>query len=68
MNGLAHIADSARQADELLALRRDNAALRAALERSQAERDSWRVKYHDLAFRREQALHRLHATIKECLA
>jgi hypothetical protein len=52
-------------ADQLRQLRQDNAALRAALERTQSERDAWRLRCDALAFKQAQFIHRLHGMVKE---
>ena len=43
-----------RLADSNAQMRRDLGALRHALERANAERDAWRNKYTEAAFRLEQ--------------
>ena len=48
------VAELTARADEMLRLRRDNAALQCAIERVTAERDNWRTRCNDLAFRLEQ--------------
>jgi hypothetical protein len=50
----AQMDDATRLSDDNLQLRRDLAALRHALERANAERDGFRTKYMDAAFRLEQ--------------
>jgi hypothetical protein len=52
-------------ADQLRHLRQDNAALRAALERTQSERDAWRLRCDALAFRHATFVQRMHQMIKE---
>ena len=42
------------EADEMRRLRSDNAALQCALERVTSERDNWRTRANDLAFKLEQ--------------
>ena len=47
----AQIEEATRLADSNAQLRRDLAALRHALERSQSERDTWRERYTDTAMK-----------------
>jgi predicted nuclease with TOPRIM domain len=48
------VAELTVHAEEMRRLRSDNAALQAALERTAAERDNWRTRANDLAFKLEQ--------------
>ncbi|MEY4471865.1 MAG: hypothetical protein RL671_169 [Pseudomonadota bacterium] len=48
------VAELTQHADEMRRLRSDNAALQCALERATSERDNWRTRANDLAFKLEQ--------------
>lgn len=59
------IAEQTVNADILRELRQDNAALRVALERANAERDNWRTRAHNLEFRHAQFIQAVRNLCKE---
>ena len=48
------VAELTTIAEEMRRLRQDNAALQCALERATSERDNWRTRANDLAFRHSE--------------
>ena len=63
----AQLEEATRLADSNAQLRRDLAALRHALERSQAERDNWRDRYTDTAIKYADFLRTIRNLCKEPL-
>ena len=59
------VAEQTIHADMLRELRQDNAALRVALERANAERDNWRTRAHNLEFRHAQFIQAVRNLCKE---
>ena len=64
----AEIHEAMRLADSNAQMRRDLAALRHALERSQAERDGWRERYTDMALKYAEFVRVIRNLCKEPLA
>ena len=52
-------------AEELRQLRNDNMALRKALERSQSERDAWRLRCEQMAYHHADFVASIRALVKE---
>ena len=59
------VAELTVHAEEMRRLRTDNAALQCALERVTAERDNWRTRCNDLAFKHAQFMQAVRNLCKE---
>ena len=60
-----NVAELTAHADQVRELRQTNAALQCALERVTSERDNWRTRANDLAFKHAQFIRAVHNLCKE---
>ena len=54
-----------RAAEELRQLRQDNMALRQELERTQSDRDAWRLRCEQMAYAHAQFVSKVRALVRE---
>ena len=58
------VAELTATAEQMRQLRADNAALQCALERATSERDNWRTRANDLAFRHAEFVRAMRGLIE----